>query len=76
MPGAETLAWVEREGEAGAESVSFPESEPPAASTHDLEAAGFSWESPSVGKQSLNKNSLHHDPVINQEISTLDESYG
>lgn len=51
MPGAETPAWVEREGEAGAESVSFPQPEPPAASTHDLEEAGFCWASPSVGKQ-------------------------
>lgn len=45
----EAPVWVELGGKAGAESVSFPGSEPPAASTPDREAAGLCWESPSVG---------------------------
>lgn len=44
------MEWVEVEGVAGAESASFPESEPPAASTPGREAGGFYWESPSAGK--------------------------
>lgn len=72
MPRVEAPAWVEPEGKAGAESVSFPETEPPAASTPDQEAAGLFWESLSVGKQMfLNIDFMHHDPVITREILTL-----
>lgn len=48
---AQMTAAVEVEGRAGAECVSFPEPELPAASTSDQEAAGICWESPSAGKR-------------------------